>query len=70
MFQRKGFSVEIVGTIGTESETEAELTASELRNVLDKYEVSVKVAPVSVAAMLPADQAEKDALDEAAMKPE
>jgi hypothetical protein len=36
--------------------------------VLDKYGVEVRVKPVSVNEMTPEDQAEKNALDEAARR--
>ena len=67
MYERQAFSVDVVGTIDAQDAESAEQIASELRAVLDKYDVTVKVEPVSVFEMTPEDQAEKNALSEAAL---
>ena len=67
LFERPAFSVDVVGSIDRDSVESAETLANELRAVLDKYGVGVKVVPVNVLLMRPEDQAEKNALDEAAV---
>jgi hypothetical protein len=67
MFERPAFTVDVVGSIDRDSVESAETLAIELRAVLDRYGVEVKVTPVIVLFMRPEDQAEKDALDEASI---
>lgn len=68
MYEREAFQVEVGGSVSQDTVESAEALASELRTVLDKYGLSVEVVPVKVLFMSPEDQAEKNALDEAAIK--
>jgi hypothetical protein len=73
IYERAAFSVDVVGSIDADSVDSAggaEVIAAELRAVLDKYGVGVKVSPVAVDFMSSEDQAEKDTLDEQAIKRE
>lgn len=57
MYETPAFSVDVVGHIDAKDVESAEQIAAELRTVLDRYGVEVKVSPVNVIA-------EKDSLDE------
>jgi hypothetical protein len=68
LYQRAAFQVEVIGTVDAASGDDAEALAGALRDVLDKHGVEVRVKPVSVSEMSAEDQAEKNALDEAARR--
>lgn len=70
MYEREAFSVEALGCISRDTVESADQLASELRAVLDKYGVEVRVEPVTVLFMSPDDQAEKEALDAKAARRE
>lgn len=67
LYERPAFNVDVLGSIDATTVESAEAVASELRSVLDKYGVDVRVYPVNVLFMSPEDQAEKKALDELAI---
>lgn len=68
MYSRAAYIVDVVGSVDASTVESAEKLAAELRIVLDRYGVEVKVNPVTVLFMQPEDQAEKNALDEQAIK--
>jgi hypothetical protein len=67
MYHRDAYNVEVVGSIEAHSAESAEQLRSELEEVLGRHGVTVRVYPVGVFFMSPADQAEKNALDEKAI---
>lgn len=67
LYQQEAFSVEVMGTINAQDFESAELLQRELHELLDRYGLKVRVVPVLVLFMLPEHQAEKEALDEAAL---
>lgn len=66
-YQREAFSVEVSGAVDKDSVESAEALASELRAVLDKHGLTVRVYSVTVDFLLPEDQAERTALDQLAI---
>jgi sugar phosphate isomerase/epimerase len=65
---REAFSVSVVGYIERDTIDAANQVAEELRAVLDKYGVEVEVGPLTTMFMSPEDEAEKNALDELALR--
>lgn len=63
LYERDAFSVEVVGQVDANDIKSAESLAAELRAVLDRYGVTVRVYPVKVMEMSPEDKAEKEELD-------
>jgi hypothetical protein len=67
VYERPAYDIEIVGAVDAESVESAEHLENELREVLDKYGLTVKVQRVLVQELSPEDQAEKNALDQIAI---
>lgn len=68
MYESTAYQIEVAGRIDAETLKEAETLKAELDATLGRYDVEVKLEQLLVIAMLPEDQAEKEALDEAAIK--
>lgn len=64
MYERKAYTVEILGNVLPEC---AESLKAELLAIGERYGLTPKVRPLTVLFMLPEHQAEKNALDEAAL---
>lgn len=70
LYERPAFGVDIVGHIDAKDLGSPEVLAAELRTVLGRYGVTVRVYPVTVNEMSPKDRMEKLALDEKAAQGE
>jgi RecJ-like exonuclease len=68
LYEREAFNVTLNGSIDRADVESAEALKAELDAVLRQYGVEVTVEPVLVLFMSPEDQAEKNALDELALK--
>lgn len=68
LYERSAFTVEVAGSIDAGDIESAEALKVRLLEALEPLGVEVNVSPILVLEMSPEDQAEKNALDEVALR--
>lgn len=67
LYERSVYQVEVSGSIDADTLTDAKTLKQQLESVLSPHGLTVILKPLAILEMSPEDEAEKHALDEAAI---